>query len=321
MFQARTSVSENDFKVLVINTNKGYQNVFMRCPTLEELPSPTTDKTGWPWTEKSPQLSDTMPDGSPRSKISIVTPSLNQGHFIEETIRSVILQGYPDLEYIIIDGGSNDGSVEIIKKYEKWLTYWVSESDRGQGHAINKGFNLSKGEIVAWINSDDIYLQDSFEKITRFFVENQQIHMVYGDCYLIDENSKNIGELDVLGDYSLKRLIESEDYIAQPSVFFRRKVLKKVGSVNESLKYSMDYDLWIRIGLHFQVKKISAYLSCFRSQPQQKTFHTNPVQYSENIRIRAKYGGIKQKYQYIRHLIAERVVRSGLKNEKAGKGN
>ena len=112
----------------------------MRCPTLKELPPSEAGKTGWPWTEESPQLPDNMPDGSPCPKISIVTPSLNQGQFIEETIRSVLLQGYPNLEYIIIDGGSTDGSVDIIKKYEKWLAYWITEPDRDQGHAINKGF-------------------------------------------------------------------------------------------------------------------------------------------------------------------------------------
>src|SRR4030042_6265175 len=126
----------------------------MRCPTLKELPSPPQGKTGWPWTEESPQLHNTMPDGSPWPKISIVTPSFNQGQFIEETIRSVLLQGYSDLEYIIIDGGSKDDSIELIRKYEKWLTYWVSEPDHGQSHAINKGFRKASGEIVAWLNSD-----------------------------------------------------------------------------------------------------------------------------------------------------------------------
>ena len=130
----------------------------MRCPTLAELPTSPPGKLGWPWTVETPQLPDTMPDGQLWPLISIVTPSCNQGQFIEETIRSVLLQGYTNLEYIIIDGASTDNSVEVIKKYEPWLTYWVSEKDRGQAHAINKGKSLSSGDIFQWINSDD-YLE------------------------------------------------------------------------------------------------------------------------------------------------------------------
>src|SRR5437588_6081454 len=137
----------------------------MRCPTLAKLPSPLTDKTGWPWTIETPPLPVVRPDGSCWPRISIVTPSYNQGQFIEETIRSVLLQGYPDLEYIIIDGGSQDESVEIIKKYEPWLTYWVSEQDRGQSHAINKGFDRSTGLILGWLNSDDVLLPNALATV------------------------------------------------------------------------------------------------------------------------------------------------------------
>lgn len=129
----------------------------MQPPTLEELPPPPPGKTGWPWTEKSPSLADCSFSAGAWPKISIVTPSHNQGQFIEETIRSVLLQGYPDIEYIIIDGGSNDQSVSIIKKYEPWLAHWVSEKDEGQAHAINKGLALSSGTLLGYLNSDDLY--------------------------------------------------------------------------------------------------------------------------------------------------------------------
>jgi glycosyltransferase involved in cell wall biosynthesis len=281
----------------------------MRCPTLNDLPPPPPGMIGWPWTEESPQLPDTMPDGLLWPKISIVTPSLNQGQFIEETIRSVFLQGYPDLEYIIIDGGSNDGSVDIIKKYEKWLTCWVSEPDRGQSHAINKGFNLSKGEIVAWINSDDLYLPDAFNHVSRFFIKNQQVHMVYGFCRVIDEKDIDTSRLYVPPDFNLDRLVQKGVDIPQPSVFFKRNVFEKVGGINEALHYSMDYDLWIKIGMSYKVEKFDIPLSCFRKHSQQKTYRANPVQYRENLRIRARYGSLKQKYHYIRHLIYETTLR------------
>src|SRR5262245_11264512 len=132
----------------------------MRCPQLSELPPPPANKKGWPWTEECAQLPDRMPDGSEWPRISIVTPSYNQGAFLEETLRSVLLQGYPNLEYVVIDGGSRDCSVDVIKKYERWIRYWVSEPDRGQSHAINKGFEKTNGDILAYINSDDAYLPD-----------------------------------------------------------------------------------------------------------------------------------------------------------------
>jgi cellulose synthase/poly-beta-1,6-N-acetylglucosamine synthase-like glycosyltransferase len=139
----------------------------MRCPTLNELTSPPADKTGWPWTEESPLLPDKMEGDCDWPKISIVTPSYNQGRFIEETIRSVLLQGYPNLEYIIIDGGSTDNSVEIINKYEPWLTYWVSEPDRGQSHGINKGFEKATCEVFGWLNSDDYFHHPKTEYLNR----------------------------------------------------------------------------------------------------------------------------------------------------------
>src|SRR5205085_6663873 len=126
----------------------------MRCPSLNDLPASPPGKTGWPWTEESIRLPNTMLDGSAWPKISIVTPSYNQGQFIEETIRSVLLQGYSNLEYIIMDGGSTDNTLSILRKYEHAIDFWTSERDKGQAAAINKGFAVASGEILAWLNSD-----------------------------------------------------------------------------------------------------------------------------------------------------------------------
>ncbi len=143
----------------------------MRCPTLSELPSPPPGKTGWPWTKETPQLPDRMPDGRAWPQITIVTPSYNQGQFIEETIRSVLLQGYPNLQYMVIDGGSTDASAQIIQKYTPWLDYWVSEADRGQAHAINKGLERATGMVAAYLNSDDIYLPGALGHVGQTYVK------------------------------------------------------------------------------------------------------------------------------------------------------
>lgn len=132
----------------------------MRCPTLHDLPPPPPGKNGWPWTEESTQAPELMPTGQAWPRISIVTPSYNQGEFIEETIRSVLLQGYPDLEYIVIDGGSTNGSVDIIKRYERWLSFWITEKDFGQSSAINKGFSRATGLLLGYLNSDDLYVSN-----------------------------------------------------------------------------------------------------------------------------------------------------------------
>src|SRR5437016_13438199 len=144
----------------------------MRCPSILDLPPALPGKTGWPWTAGISHLPALRRDHSPWPRISIITPSYNQGRFIEETIRSVLLQGYPNLEYLIIDGGSSDESVEIITKYSPWLAYWVSEKDHGQSDAINRGLRRATGEVVAWLNSDDVPQENSLSTVGHYFAEN-----------------------------------------------------------------------------------------------------------------------------------------------------
>jgi len=244
----------------------------MRCPTLNELPPPPPGKTGWPWTEESPQLPDTMPDGHLWPRISIVTPSYNQGRFIEETIRSVLLQGYPNLEYIIIDGGSTDGSVEVIRKHEPWLTYWVSEPDRGQADALNKGFAHAHGDIVAWLNSDDTYEPCTLQRVGQEFGEDQTKAVIYGDCNYVDENG-NITYFLRHPYVTFDSLIRywNPSWPPQPSVFFRREVLEKVGPLNCDLHFAIDYDLWLRIAQDHEFRHIEHTLANHRLHGESKT--------------------------------------------------
>jgi len=243
----------------------------MRCPRLDELPSPPPGKTGWPWTEESPQLPDTMPDGSRWPRISIVTPSLNQGRFIEETIRSVLLQGYPDLEYIIIDGGSTDNTIEIIKKYERWITYWVSEPDKGQAHAINKGFKRVTGQIVAWLNSDDIYCKNIFKNVVKNIIFLKK-DIIYSDVIIINDKSKLV-RIDKATPFKKDELLKywkKNYYIPQPTVFFRKSVIDDF-ILNENMHYAFDWDFWIRISKKYKFNYVDQILAKYRLYDTSKT--------------------------------------------------
>lgn len=211
-----------------------------------ELPQNITGHKNWPWAEETPSLPPTMPDGSPWPKVSIVTPSYNQAQYLEETIRSVLLQNYPNLEYIIIDGGSSDGSVEIIKKYEPWLSYWQSERDRGQSQAINKGFSQATGELAGWLNSDDIFFPGAINKVVTYWTANNKPDaLITGTKLKGDANLKTISRLEQF-PLTIRHLI-NKNIIEQPSTFYPVSLLRKVGGIDERYRMSMDYDLWLRM--------------------------------------------------------------------------
>ena len=255
----------------------------MRNPSLTELPPPPKGKTGWPWTEASPALPDTMPDGSSWPRVSIITPSYNQAQFIEETIRSVLLQGYPNLEYIIVDGGSTDGSVEIIRKYALWLAHWVSEKDKGQAEAINKGFRRARGDIVAWLNSDDTYLPRAVSAVVVAFVSKPEVSLIFGDCNIMDDD----GQVTVMiraTDVGLPELLRT-DPIPQPATFFRRQVLDTTGLLDTSFHYAMDYEFWLRIAQQHQIRHISQVLANFRMSRGSKSVSQLDKFYDDLVRI------------------------------------
>jgi len=244
-----------------------------RAPALRDLP--IAAGTGWPWSLDgvAPTTRD-KPSVWPR--ITIVTPSYNQGRFIEQTIRSVLLQGYPNLEYMIIDGGSTDKTVEIIKRYDPWLAYWVSEKDRGQCHAINKGFARATGEIFAWLCSDDVYAPGALHKVGEA-IEDQVRTVVIGDAVITN------GPETLAGTFDRRRpAFEDMAYdvktLAQPSVFWTRDLWERVGPLREDLYFSMDYDLWLRmLPAAASVHYVDHVLSYQRTQPRQKTRRDHPL--------------------------------------------
>jgi len=184
-------------------------------------------------------------------KISIITPSYNQAPYLEQTIRSVLGQGFPDLEYWIVDGGSTDGSLEIIQKYADILSGWVSEPDNGQADAINKGFRQVTGEIVSWLNSDDVYPPGVLKEVAGFFHENPDIGMVYGNAVSFDQDGYPMNDL-VFSDWGLEGLV-SFNIICQPAVFMRKTVLEAAGYLDEEYHMLLDHHLWLRIAQITQI--------------------------------------------------------------------
>jgi len=203
--------------------------------------------------------------------VTVVTPSYNQGCFIRATIESVLSQNYPYLEYIVMDGGSTDETAAVVKEYSSRLTF-ISERDRGQSHAINKGFQMARGSILAWLNSDDLYLPGSIHAAVDAFDRNPSAGAVYGEGYLIDSAGKSASRFPWTQTFDLWRLTYLSDYILQQTVFFRRAALDEVGYLNECLHYTMDWDILIRLGKRYPVEYIPAYMACLREHPEAKTF-------------------------------------------------
>lgn len=207
-------------------------------------------------------------------KVSVVTPSLNQGQFLEETVVSVLNQGYPKLEYIIMDGGSTDNSLDIIRKYSNRLAYWISAPDKGQADAINRGWLRATGEVIAWLNSDDTYEPGAIKAAVEAFLQYPKIYLVYGDMTLTEEGGKTIEQFRA-PDFDLRTFIGDSCYIRQPTTFFRHAVLEEVGLLDINMHYAFDYDFFLRICARFPVRRIPRVLAKFRRHPASKTMSSS----------------------------------------------
>lgn len=279
-----------------------------------ELPSSIKDGDEWPMMSQPNVTPPVLPPGLSWPRISIVTPSFNQGDYLEKTIRSVLLQRYPNLEYIIIDGGSSDQTVEVIKKYEQWIDFWVSEKDPGQSHAINKGLAKTSGELLGWLNSDDYYLPGALFKIASAYLEDTSVGAVYGQGHLIDESGAivHIPKLVQVSRESLFDWSFGNDFM-QPSCLFTRKAWQESGPLDESLYFCFDVEYWIRIAGKYRFKRISDLLSISLSHPHAKTTSMPIISVIEFANVCMKYGeeaSAKRIYDQIQaertQLLAER---------------
>jgi len=240
--------------------------------------------------------------------VSIITPSYNQGKYLGETMRSVLEQDYPNIEYMVIDGGSTDNTIEVIKIYAKSLAYWVSEKDKGQTDAINKGFNRAKGQILAYINSDDTYNSGAVSQAVKYLRDHPEVGVVYSDLNFIDENSHVIGKFPA-AQTDLKKLRRGYVHIPQPATFFRAEYWKQVGPLDPTFYFAMDYDLWVRLAAVTKLQYFPGPVwANFRMHKDAKTINADERCWPEMLRVHYRDGGkflspIVAKY-YVRKLAA-----------------
>jgi glycosyltransferase involved in cell wall biosynthesis len=214
------------------------------CPRLVDLPAPPPGRRGWPWDVETPPI----PDAGELPTISIVTPSYNQAAFAEATLRSVLLQGYPRVELVVMDGGSTDGAVDVVKRYERWLARWVSEKDRGQSDAINKGLESCTGQVLGWLNTDDRLRPGALQGVARAFVARPDAAAWAGRGWTVTAEGRPVYPQiprgltrEGLADWG------HEGQLLQPACFFSRAAVEKVGAIDERYHYAMDVEFWIRL--------------------------------------------------------------------------
>lgn len=217
-------------------------------------------------------------------KVTIVTPSYNQGRYIEATIQSVLAQDYPNIEYLIIDGGSKDESVEIIRRYEDRLAGWVSEKDKGHADALNKGFARASGEILAWLNSDDTYYPGAVREAAEYLQAHPNVGMVYAGANLTDHTGKVVGKF-AARQTSYRQMLRGSVHIPQATTFFRADVWRQVGPLDLSLFFSFDYDLWVKIAKVSEIVYLPRLWADFRMHDLGKSVVNDDRCYPDMIRV------------------------------------
>jgi glycosyltransferase involved in cell wall biosynthesis len=226
-------------------------------------------------------------------KISVITPCLNQAQFIEQTIHSVLSQDYPNLEYIVIDGGSMDGTTGVLKKYSSKLA-WISQKDEGQADAINKGLKLASGEIIGFLNADDLYMPMALQCVGECFENHSETSWLIGRCRIIDSTGKEIRKsISIYKNFWLQARVPYSifvlNFISQPATFWRRSLIERVGFLNQHLNYALDYEYWLRLYLHYPPFVIKDVLACFRWHSGSKSGSTCRAQFDEQYQVARQY--------------------------------
>jgi glycosyltransferase involved in cell wall biosynthesis len=244
----------------------------------------------------------TMAFSEVQPKVSIITPSFNQGCYLEDTIKSVLAQDYANIEYIVIDGGSKDNSMEIIQKYSGHLARWVSEKDKGHADGLNKGFGFASGEILAWINSDDTYAPGAVSEAVAFLKEHPKAGMVYADANIIDHDSQVIGKFPAK-QTSYQQMLQGSVHIPQATTFWRADLWRQIGPLDLSLFYAFDYDLWVRLAKVSEICYVPHLWANFRIHDAAKTIKNDDICYADMQRVFERETGKKFSRLRVRWMI------------------
>jgi glycosyltransferase involved in cell wall biosynthesis len=247
-------------------------------------------------------------------KLSIVTPSFNGLRYLDQTSRSILSQqGEFDLEWVVVDGGSTDGTLQFLRSLADPRVRWLSEPDRGQSHAINKGMSMTSGDVVAWLNTDDLYTPGALDAVGEAFARNPQAQWLVGRYEIIDAAGSVIRRSVVrykersLRRYRYRALLR-ENFISQPAVFWRRRFGDQVGPLDESLHYTMDYDLWLRMGRECEPLFLDKVLAQFRLHESSKTGATSREQFDEQYRVACRYVGDDRVSKWVHRFNVEKIV-------------